>query len=413
MNNLGKTTLSLSTPTNKLWIALIVTLILPISGLAIDIFVPSLPSITQYFGTSKALAQLSITLYMLGLGVMQLFSGMITDTFGRKKPCLIAMAIFIIATLLISCSQSIYQLLFLRLLQGLTVGVFIVPLRSIIPDLFSGKELYKMTTYTTIAWSIGPIIAPAIGGYLQHYFGWQASFYFLMSYSIIAFLLILFLIPETSVYRHPFQFCAILKRYRAILSHREFYSGFMINGALYSIVILFAAIAPFLIQRVLHYSAIEFGHMALLTGLAWFIGTVTNRFLLQVPSYIKIKTALWGMLITAVLALLFVAEIPLNIYTIMIPACILMIMGGIIFPNNWARGMELFPQSSGSANALFASFVFLIPSLVSALGTFLKSTSVIPLTITYIGLIIFCLVIYYSGLHLRKSARKLASELPQ
>ncbi len=82
-------------------------------------------------------------------------------------------------------------------------------MRSVIPDLFEGRELYKWMNYMVMAWSMGPIIAPAIGGYLQHYFGWKSNFYFLATYTILTGLLVYFYLPETSKHRHSFQFLNI------------------------------------------------------------------------------------------------------------------------------------------------------------------------------------------------------------
>lgn len=377
------------------WLAILTLFIVPLSGLSIDIFVPSLPTMSHYFGVDKSLAQLVITFYMIGMGGMQFFSGAISDTFGRKKPFLWAMFVFILVTFYIPFAYSIYELLILRLFQGILAAILIVPIRSIIADLYTGREFYKMMSYTTVAWSIGPIVAPAIGGYLQHYLGWQANFYFLGSYSALSFILVLLFMPETSVHRHPFRLKPLLDRYLHILSHWGYWQALLINGILYSLVILFAAIGSFLIQRVLHYSAVEFGHMALLTGLAWFSGTMVNRILLNISPKTKVKVGLLSMLLIAVVTLFFVFTIPLNIYLIMIPIILLLLLGGIVFPNNFAGALSLFPTISGSANALLGGFIFLIPALISGLGTLLKSNSIIPLSITYVGLIAICLMILY------------------
>src|SRR5690348_7924976 len=84
----------------KRWFALIALLAIPLSGLNIDINAPSLPAVSQYFHTDKALAQLTITAYILGFGIFQLFAGGISDSFGRKKPFIVAMLVFISASLL-------------------------------------------------------------------------------------------------------------------------------------------------------------------------------------------------------------------------------------------------------------------------------------------------------------------------
>src|SRR5579872_1147223 len=91
---------------NKYFLVYLSFFIIPISGLAIDIYVPSLPSVMHYFNVDAALTQLSITIYMVGLGISQLFAGAISDSFGRKKPFLIAMFIFIIATTCVPFLQT-------------------------------------------------------------------------------------------------------------------------------------------------------------------------------------------------------------------------------------------------------------------------------------------------------------------
>lgn len=386
---------------NKYFLVFIALLIIPISGLAIDIYVPSLPAVSNYFGVDKALAQLSITAYMIGLGLMQLFAGSISDSFGRRNPFIYAMLIFILTTLLIPFTHDINQLLLLRLLQGSSVALTIVPMRSVILDLFEGRELQKMMTYTTMAWSIGPIIAPAIGGYLQHYLGWKANFYFLTIYSLFGFLLALFFLPETSQHRHVFKLKDILVRYLNILTHPEFFTGLLIDGLLYSVIILFSIVGPFLIQQVLHYSPIQFGRISLLMGLAWFLGTMGNRFLLDVPIVKKGNICLWLMFILANLIFILSLYLPLNIYSIVIPIICMLFFGGIVFPNYFATSLSLFPRATGSANALFGAFIFLIAGMSSALATFLKSTSEVPLACAYIIAISLCLICFYVNIAIK------------
>jgi len=255
-----------------------------------------------------------------------------------------------------------------------------------------------------MAWSIGPIVAPAIGGCLQHYFGWKANFYFLTLYSLIGFVLILKYLPETSAHRHPFALDKILQRNKEILFHRDFFSGLMMNGLLYSVLILFAVVGPFLIQNILHYTAMQFGQFALLIGLAWFLGAMTNRFIIHIDLERKSKLCLLLMLALAILMATFAIFLPINIYLIMLPLFALTWLGGILFPNYFARGVSLFPKTTGSANALFGAFIFLISGLSSALGTYLKSNSQLPLTLAYIGLISSCILILSIRKYLRQNS---------
>lgn len=396
-------TLNKENPHHKFWFVLISLFIIPISGVCVDIYVPSLPAISHFFSVDKSLSQLTITAYMLGIGIMQLFAGAISDSFGRKKPFLVAMALFIIITLYIPLSNDIYQLLFLRLIQGMLIAVVMVSIRSVIPDIFESHELKIMMNYMVMAWSIGPIIAPAIGGYLQQYFGWQANFYFLTGYSSLAFLMVLIYIPETSIHCHPFHITKILKRYSEILSHKDFLSGLFINGLLYSLVLLFAVVGPFLIQNILHYSAIQFGNIALLIGLAWFLGVMTNRFLVNIDLNIKSTICFWSMFVITSGMVLVATMITMNIYSIIIPIFIVIGLGGVLFPNYAARAISLFPTTTGSANALFGAFVFMLSGIGSAFGTFLKSTNQLPLAIAYLCVICICLSTHYLSIRVRQT----------
>lgn len=390
------TTIPITTnPKHKAFFALLSILVVPLSGLAIDIYAPSLPNVSHYFNVDKSLTQLTITFYMIGLSIMQLFAGIISDSFGRKKPFLIASTIFFIATLAIPHVHSIYQLLFLRFIQGATLAATVVPMRSIVPDLFEGRELYKWMNYMVMAWSIGPILAPAIGGYLQQYFGWKSNFYFLALYTLLMSLIVYFYLPETSQHRHAFYICDVFKRYKRILSNKTYLSALLMNGSLYSLIIIFTVAGPFLIQTQMHYTAIQFGNMALLLGVAWFLGTMTNKFLIDVDFAIKSKICLISMLIIAVIMLAGTQFLQLNIILLLIPAFLISWLGGIIFPNNSAKAMTLFPTMTGSANALFGGIIFLITAITSSFATYLKSTSLVPFSLAYISLISVCLVIAF------------------
>ena len=385
---------------NKYRLSFFILLVIPLSGLSIDIYIPSLPAISDYFNVKNTMSQLTISLYMLGLGVMQLFGGGISDSFGRRKPFILAMLVYIMVTLLIPLSPDIHYLLFLRLIQGMAIAVVLVPMRSVILDLFEGEgdELKKMTNYMTIAWSIGPIIAPAIGGYLQHYFGWAANFYFLAIYSGVIFLILLFYLPETSSHRYSFHAGDLLKRYLSFLLNPRYTLGMLMGALIYSFIILFSVVGPFIIQTELHYSAIQFGHIALWMGVAFCLGAITNRFLIQVELSLKAKICFWVMLIVTTVMLLISFFKPLSITNLVLSVAAIIWLGGVLFPNYFIRSVSLFPETTGSANALFGAGLFLIPSLSSGVGALLKSNTELPLAVAYTSLALLCLIIYYIDL---------------
>lgn len=376
-------------------IALIALLIIPISGVSTDIYVPSLPMVAHFFHADKALVQLTITAYMIGFGVMQLFSGSLSDSIGRKKPFIISMAIYIAATFLATLSTTIYELLILRFIQGLMVGCFNVPMRALIADLFEGKTFYKMMGYMTMAWSIGPIIAPAIGGYLQHYFNWHAPFYFLMLYGLIFLVLNVLFVPETLKQTKSFEIKKVFESYDEILLHKEYIACLLCSGALLSLLILFSTVNSFFIQSVLHYSVITFGHIALLMGFAWFCGNTTHRLTIHYSMQNKVKLCFWLILLDVLVMLAIACIWPKSIYNLVITTFVLLYLGGIVFPSYFAKTVALFPHMAGKASALSGAFSVLIASIISALATLLRSNTQIPLALTYVGISIVCLLIFY------------------
>ncbi len=380
---------------NKYVIAALVLFIVPLSGMSIDIYVPSLPAVTEYFHVTKNLSQLSITAYLIGLSVMQLFAGSLSDSMGRKKPFMIAFVLYIMVTFLMTYTTTIYQLLFLRLMQGAALAVTVVPMRSVISDLFEGTELQKMMTYMTMAWSLGPILAPAIGGYLQFYVGWKANFYFLGIYSFIMLILACLFLFETSSQHHPLQLRKAFERYRTMLIHQEYLNSILVGGLLFSIITLFGIAGPFLIQTVLHYTANQFGHITLLMGFAWFLGAMANRFLLHIPLAVKAKIGLSLMLIVSLMMFMVAINYPIIIYNIVIPMSLLFFFNGMLYPSYFIRCVLLFRNASASANALYNSSAFFIAAIISGLGTFIKLNTEISFICVLMTLIALCLMLYY------------------
>jgi len=366
---------------------------IPLSGMSIDIMAPSLPAISHYFDASKTLTQLTITVFLLGFGVAQLFVGSVVDSVGRKKPLILALSVFILATLLMPRSSNIHQLLLLRFIQGVAVASVNVPMRAILADLFRGRAFMKMVNYMSIAWTMGPILAPAIGGHLQEHFSWHMPCYFLAIYASTTLGLMLVLLPETGTHQHPLKIKRILINYQTMLRYPPYLSGIIMLGAVYSITILFSIVAPFLIQTMLHYSPSQFGTMALLIGLAAFLGNVINRFLINVDANKKVSICLW-LSFMVVSGMLFLSlYYPMNIVGILIPTTLLVLLGSIVFPIYFGACIAMFPKLTATANGLMGAGMVIITGISSALGTLLKSNTQIPLVIAYMSLVILGLML--------------------
>ncbi len=153
-------------------------LIAGISALNMSIFLPSLNHMADYFDTSYAVMQLSLSGYLAVTALLQILIGPISDRYGRRPVVLVAMAIFVVATIGAMLSQTVEVFLAFRMLQG-AVAVAMVLSRAIVRDMVPQEEAASMIGYVTMGMALVPMIGPMIGGALDQAFGWQATFVFL------------------------------------------------------------------------------------------------------------------------------------------------------------------------------------------------------------------------------------------
>ncbi len=146
-----------------------------IAALAMNVFLPSLPSMTAYFGTDYAVMQLSVSLYLAVNAVLQLFVGAISDRFGRRPVMLASLGIFILATLGTLLATTAAVFLFFRMLQASVVAGIVLS-RASIRDLMGEAEAASRIGYVTMGMALVPMVAPAIGGLLDEVFGWRGAF---------------------------------------------------------------------------------------------------------------------------------------------------------------------------------------------------------------------------------------------
>jgi len=213
---------TINNPNNKASTILAFCLI-PITGFALDIYIPSLPDMSAKLNASPAAIQFTIAIFLGAYGVGQLLIGGVVDSFGRYIPNLIGLAGFIIASLVIATSENLLLIYFMRAVQGVSSAAILVSKRAYFFDLFSGAKLKHYTSLFSVFWSAAPIIAPFIGGFLQTQFGWHANFYFLACLGGLFLLLEMILSGETIKTKTPFRIKIIGAAYKKNDSHQRFY----------------------------------------------------------------------------------------------------------------------------------------------------------------------------------------------
>jgi len=377
------------------YIFFIILFMIPLSGIGVDIYMPSLPAIHHYFAAPASLVKLTLAIYTACYGIGQLFTGTLSDTFGRKKVLLTSLIIYLIITFCITRAGSIGWLLGLRALQGLAISSAGTITRALITDSFEGLARKKVANWMTICWALGPIVAPFIGGYLQVSFGWQASFYFLMGYGFLLFLFVCFA-KETNPYRHPLEIRHIANNYRKVLSHGLFWAAVLVLTLYCAAIYIFNVLGPFIIQVELHHSPVFYGHMALLLGICWFAGNVLNRIVIS-HNKVNLAVAIASSIaaFASIAIIIFGVSHWLSVPTAIIPVGIILLFAGMVFPNAMGLCLSLFPEMAGSASAIAGTLFIALASIVSAIASFLKSESLLPMGILYTVITVVAALIYW------------------
>jgi len=233
---------------------------------ATDMYVPSLPAITKAFSTSATSVQYTITVFLLGLGLSQLIYGPLADRYGRRRLILIGLVIGGVGSLLCVFAHSVNQLILGRVIQGIGMGGGISLCRAMLSDLFEGPRLAQMTSYLSMAFAVAPAVAPAMGGYMQQWFGWQSVFEFVMVYALIALFVSWAFMPETNQHRnkHATEVKVMLHNYFELLTNPTFL-GYLASASLaLSGVIAYVTMGPFILQNDLGLTPVQYGCLALI-----------------------------------------------------------------------------------------------------------------------------------------------------
>ena len=171
-------------------------LITGVSALNMSIFLPSLAEMTRYFGTEYAIMQIALSGYLAATAILQIFIGPISDRYGRRVVILIAIMVFVLATLGALLARTVEMFLFFRILQA-AVATSMALSRAIVRDIVPQEEAASMIGYVTMGTALVPMVGPMIGGCLEQLFNWQATFVVLALVGIGTFVLCYFDLGET------------------------------------------------------------------------------------------------------------------------------------------------------------------------------------------------------------------------
>jgi len=235
---------------------------------ASDIYAPSLPAIADSLDASVNLAQLSMVTFMFGIAIVQFIYGILSEVFGRRMPLMSGLIVMLIGTMVCLFSPNMKILILGRFIQGCGAGACTALWRSIFRDFFSGEKLAKYGGYLGIFITFIVPTAPVIGGYLQQYFGWRASFVFIAFYALIALFAVIFMLEETSQHHHKerLQLSFITKTFKQFLTNRIFMGYTLCTFLCYGAFFSWFIVGPVLLIDHMGLSPATFGWINFISG---------------------------------------------------------------------------------------------------------------------------------------------------
>lgn len=352
--------------------------------LATDIYVASMPQIALAFQASTASVQLTITCYLAGFAAGQLIYGPFSDKFGRRPLMLIGFALYVSATFACMISTGIEMLVAARVAQALGAAGPIILTRSIVRDLYEGARAARQYALMSMIMGITPIIAPILGGFLQTWFGWQASFYVMFAAGTSLAVCVIFLLPETNTRKQeaPISPVSILSSFAVVAKNKAYLTYLGIQAFSYNGLFGFVSASSIVLQGVYGMSPIAFGFVFALCSLSYVAGAFIGARLLTrrgMEGMIGLGAAF---LLTGGLGqLLGVLIFPQAIAALIIPAMIYFTGVGFLLPNTLAASLAPFPERSGAASSLMGFVQMTSGALVGSIVGASLGSSAMPLAI--------------------------------
>lgn len=369
----------MSTPSIRS-LAILLAMLTAVAPFAVDMYLPAMQAMAFDLSTPIHYVEISVSTFLFGFAIGQLIGGPASDRFGRKPIISIGLIIFSITSLLLTQTESIDQLLFLRALQAIGGGMATVNSSAMIRDLFSGDEMAKVLSMVAIVMMSAPLIAPMLGALVVEAFNWQTIFLSLALYAIFVMFLLLWKLPETN----PKKSLASAKEpntlktplwqsYKRVLSHRQAMGYVVAISFGFSGMFTFITAAAF---AYLEYFSVSVKMFPFLFGANVLVMMAMNRINVWALNHFSSKQVLslgLGIQLFTGIVLIIASyqQPPLSL----IVGLNMLFVGslGLIAANATAGALNYFPDISGTATAVIGVSEFTLGAIVGVFWSYLHS----------------------------------------
>jgi DHA1 family bicyclomycin/chloramphenicol resistance-like MFS transporter len=358
--------------------------------LAIDMYLPSFPEVTKSLNAPAATVQLTLTACLLGMALGQLVVGPMSDRWGRRRPLLTGLAVYVVATALCAVAPTIETLVAFRLTQGLAGSAGIVIARAVVRDLYDGDAMARFFSTLMLIGGVAPVVAPVIGGQILRVTDWRGVFVVLTAVGVLLAALVWAKLPETlpEGERHEGGVGAALRAMRALLADLPF-AGFMLTGG-FAFAVLFAYISasPFVIQEIYGASPQTFSLLFGINSVGLVAaGQINGKVLVGRVRLEKVLGVGLAVVTAAAVALLLMS---LGVFgepgliPVAVALFVLMSAMGLTLPNAQSLALLRTRHSAGSASALLGTSSFLIGAVASPLVGIAGEDTAVPMAVVQV-----------------------------
>ncbi|WP_186319213.1 multidrug effflux MFS transporter [Streptomyces sp. SAJ15] len=359
--------------------------------LSMDMYLPALPEVTDALHSPAATVQLTLTACLAGMALGQLVVGPMSDKWGRRRPLLIGMVIYVLATAVCAFATNAPLLVGFRLVQGLAGASGIVIARAVVRDLYDGVAMARFFSTLMLISGTAPIIAPLIGGQVLRFTDWRGIFIVLTVVGAVLSFVVWRWLDETlpPERRHSGGLRQALHTMRGLLADRVF-AGYMLAGG-FAFAALFAYISgsSFVIQEIYGASPQTFSLLFGLNsvGLVAF-GQLNGKVLVGRVNLDRVVTAGLAIITLAAGALLVMVSGVFGRPGLALVAgalFVLMSAMGLVLPNTNAQALQRAGHAAGSASALLGTASFLVGAIASPLVGIAGEHTAVPMAAVQLG----------------------------
>ncbi|MFD3418587.1 multidrug effflux MFS transporter [Streptomyces decoyicus] len=381
---------------------LLVTLVLggltAVPPLSMDMYLPALPQVTAALHSPAATVQLTLTTCLAGMALGQMIVGPMSDKWGRRRPLLAGMVIYILATALCAIAPTTELLIAFRLLQGLAGAAGIVIARAVVRDLYDGVAMARFFSTLMLISGVAPVVAPLIGGQILQITDWRGVFVVLTAVGVALTLLVWRRLDETlpPEGRHSGGLGQTLRTMRDLLADRAF-SGYLLVGA-FAFAALFAYISasPFVIQEIYGASPQVFSLLFGINSVGLvLVGQFNGKVLVGRVGLDKVLgTGLAVIALAAAGLLLMSSGVFGRVGLVPVAAGLFVLMAamGLVMPSTNTLALLRTRHAAGSASALLGTSTFLLGSVASPLVGIAGERTALPMALVQLSCAILALV---------------------